>query len=467
MKLYNSLSLKKEEFEIKDNTVKMYVCGPTVYNYFHIGNARVFVVFDMLRRYFEFRGNKVVFVQNFTDVDDKLIKRAAEEGTTVKEVAEKYIKEYFIDAEGLGVKAATFHPRATETITEIIAIVEKLIENGHAYVRGGDVYFDTESFKEYGKLSHKDLESLEAGARIDVNEDKKSPYDFALWKAKKLEGEISWESPWGQGRPGWHIECSAMVNKFLGTEIDIHGGGQDLIFPHHENEIAQSECATGCSLARFWLHNGYINVDNKKMSKSLGNFFTVRDVAKVYDYQVIRYFLLSAHYRSPINYSADILEQSKNALARLQNCEQNIKFRASTAVDSPMSDAEKASLEVIAGKKAQLVEAMDDDFNTADAIAALFEIARIINTSLTADAISKAFIEEAGLVYAELLGLFGFETRKSAEDGNDAEIEALVAERTAAKKAKDYKKADEIRDKLKEMGVAIEDTPQGPKWKRL
>lgn len=467
MKLYNSLSLKKEEFEIKDNTVRMYVCGPTVYNYFHIGNARVFVVFDMLRRYLEYRGNKVVFVQNFTDVDDKLIKRAAEEGTSVKEVAEKYIKEYFVDVEGLGVKAASFHPKATETIPEIIAIVEKLIENGHAYVRGGDVYFDTESFKDYGKLSHKDLESLEAGARIDVNEVKKNPYDFALWKAKKLEGEIAWQSPWGEGRPGWHIECSAMVNKFLGTEIDIHGGGQDLIFPHHENEIAQSECATGCALARFWLHNGYINVDNQKMSKSLGNFFTVRDVAKVYDYQVIRYFLLSAHYRSPINYSAEILEQSKNALGRLQNCEENIKFRASSAVDTAMSESEANALKAIADKKLQLVEAMDDDFNTADAIAALFEIVRIINTALGAAEVSSSFIDEADKIYSELLGLFGFEIRKGEDGGNDAEIEALVAERTAAKKAKDYKKADEIRDKLKEMGVAIEDTPQGPKWKRI
>ena len=312
MKLFNTLSRQKEDFIIKNNEVRMYVCGPTVYNYFHIGNARCFVVFDMLRRYLEYSGNKVTFVQNFTDVDDKLIRAAKENGTTVPEIAEKFIGEYFTDARGLGVHDATVHPRATENIDKIIEIVEKLIENGHAYVSGNDVYFDSQSDSEYGKLSHYNMDDLEAGARIDVNDIKKHPFDFALWKGKKEEGEISWQSPWGEGRPGWHIECSAMVNKYLGTEIDIHGGGVDLIFPHHENEIAQSECATGCTLARFWLHNGHINVDNKKMSKSAGNFFLVRDAAGKYGYKAVRFFLLSSHYRSPINYSDDILSQPLN-----------------------------------------------------------------------------------------------------------------------------------------------------------
>jgi len=465
MKLYNTLTQQKDELTIKDNTVRMYVCGPTVYNFFHIGNARVFVVFDMLRRYLEYRGHKVIFVQNFTDVDDKLIKRALEEGTTVKDVAEKYIKEYFTDAEGLGVKMATFHPKATETIPEIIDMVSTLIEKGHAYVRGGDVYFDTESFAEYGKLSHRDIESLEAGARIEVNDDKKNVYDFALWKAQKEETEIAWDSPWGKGRPGWHIECSAMVNKFLGSEIDIHGGGQDLTFPHHENEVAQTECATGKCLAKIWMHNGYINVDNKKMSKSLGNFFTVRDVAEKYSYQTIRYFLLSPHYRSPINYSAEILDMAKGALERLQNCEENLAFRLKTATGDVLSDTEKTVLLAIDNKNAAMDDALDDDFNTADAISCVFEIAKMINTALAETNVSKAFIQRAYEKYRTLLVLFGLEIR--AEDkGDEAEIEALVAERTAAKKQKDYKRADEIRDTLGKMGIIIEDTPQGPKWKR-
>lgn len=465
MKLYNTLTQQKDELTIKDNTVRMYVCGPTVYNFFHIGNARVFVVFDMLRRYLEYRGHKVIFVQNFTDVDDKLIKRALEEGTTVKDVAEKYIKEYFTDAEGLGVKKASFHPKATETIPEIIDMVSALIEKGHAYVRGGDVYFDTESFAEYGKLSHRDIESLEAGARIEVNDDKKNVYDFALWKAQKEDTEIAWDSPWGKGRPGWHIECSAMVNKFLGSEIDIHGGGQDLTFPHHENEVAQTECATGKCLAKIWMHNGYINVDNKKMSKSLGNFFTVRDVAEKYSYQTIRYFLLSPHYRSPINYSAEILDMAKGALERLQNCEENLAFRLKTATGDVLSDTEKTVLLAIDNKNAAMDDALDDDFNTADAISCVFEIAKMINTALAEANVSKAFIRRAYEKYRTLLVLFGLEIR-TEDKGDEAEIEALVAERTAAKKQKDYKRADEIRDTLGKMGIIIEDTPQGPKWKR-
>ena len=466
MKLYNTLTRQKDELVVKDNTVRMYVCGPTVYNYFHIGNARVFVVFDMLRRYLEYRGYKVVFVQNFTDVDDKLIKRAAEENSTVPEIAEKYITEYFKDAQGLGIKPATVHPRATETVGEIIAMVEKLIENGHAYVIGGDVYFDTESFKEYGKLSHRDTEQQEAGARIEVNEDKKNSYDFALWKAQKEDSEIAWESPWGLGRPGWHIECSAMVYKFLGTEIDIHGGGQDLAFPHHENEVAQTECATGKCLAKIWMHNGYINVDNKKMSKSLGNFFTVRDVAEKYDYQVIRYFLLSPHYRSPVNYSADILEQAKGSLERLQNCEENLSFRLKNAVDGTITDNEKGILASIDVKVEEMNAAMDDDFNTADAISCVFEIAKLINTTLVGANISKAFLEKAFEKYHSLLVLFGLEVQNVAK-GDEAEIEALVAERTLAKKERNYARADEIRSLLAERGIVIEDTPQGPKWKRV
>lgn len=465
MKLYNTLTRQKDELVVVDNTVRMYVCGPTVYNYFHIGNARVFVVFDMLRRYLEYRGYNVKFVQNFTDVDDKLIKRAAEENSTVPQIAEKYIEEYFKDAKGLGINPATFHPRATETIGEIIEMVQKLIDNGHAYVMGGDVYFDTESYKEYGKLSHRDMESQEAGARIEVNEDKKNSYDFALWKARKEDSEIAWESPWGMGRPGWHIECSAMVYKFLGTEIDIHGGGQDLAFPHHENEVAQTECATGKCLAKIWMHNGYINVDNKKMSKSLGNFFTVRDVAEKYDYQVIRYFLLSPHYRSPVNYSAEILEQAKGSLERLQNCEENLSFRIKNAAGSEISDTEKATLEAVDKKTEEMKAAMDDDFNTADAISCVFEAAKLINTAMADASASKAFLESAYEKYHSLLVLFGLEI-KSNEQGDEAEIEALLAERTAAKKEKNYQRADEIRNVLAERGIIIEDTPQGPKWKR-
>jgi len=466
MKLYNTLTKQKDELVVKDNTVRMYVCGPTVYNYFHIGNARVFVVFDMLRRYLEYRGYNVKFVQNFTDVDDKLIKRAAEENSTVPQIAEKYIAEYFKDAQGLGIKPATVHPRATETVGEIIAMVEKLIENGNAYVSGGDVYFDTESYKDYGKLSHRDTEQQEAGARIEINEDKKNSYDFALWKAQKEESEIAWESPWGMGRPGWHIECSAMVYKFLGTEIDIHGGGQDLTFPHHENEVAQTECATGKCLAKIWMHNGYINVDNKKMSKSLGNFFTVRDVAEKYDYQVIRYFLLSPHYRSPVNYSAEILEQAKGSLERLQNCEENLSFRLKNGADCAVTESEKSTLASIDAKIEEMKAAMDDDFNTADAISCVFEVARLINTALADTKASKSFLESAYEKYHGLLVLFGLEVQNVAQ-GDEAEIEALVAERTAAKKEKNYARADEIRSMLAERGVVIEDTPQGPKWKRV
>lgn len=462
MKLFNTLTRKKEEFTVKDGKVRMYVCGPTVYNYFHIGNARCFVVFDMLRRYLEYKGNEVTFVQNFTDVDDKLIRAAKEEWTTVPAIAEKYIKEYYKDAHGLGVRDATVHPRATENIDKIIEIVEKLIATGHAYVSGSDVYFDSQSDNEYGKLSHHNMDELEAGARIDVSEIKKHPYDFALWKGKKEEGEISWPSPWGEGRPGWHIECSAMVNRFLGTEIDIHGGGVDLIFPHHENEIAQSECATGKPLARFWLHNGHINVDNKKMSKSAGNFFLVRDAAAKYGYKAVRFFLLSSQYRSPINYTEDTLLQSKAAVERLQNCLSNVEFAEKNAAGE-YSAEEKECVAFMEEKKAAFIDAMEDDLNTADAIGFLFEMTRAINTAVAHNC-SREFLDKVEEIYIPLCDLLGFGREEGTED--TAYIEEMIALRAEAKKAKDYAKADAIRNELKEKGIILEDTPQGVKWKK-
>ena len=462
MKLFNTLTRKKEDFEIKDGKVRMYVCGPTVYNYFHIGNARCFVVFDMLRRYLEYKGYEVTFVQNFTDVDDKLIRAAKEEGTTVPEIAEKYIKEYYTDARGLGVHDATFHPRATENIDKIIEITEKLIASGHAYVSGNDVYFDSQSDSEYGKLSHHNMDELEAGARIDVSEIKKHPYDFALWKGKKEEGEISWPSPWGEGRPGWHIECSAMVNRFLGTEIDIHGGGVDLIFPHHENEIAQSECCTGKPLARFWLHNGHINVDNKKMSKSAGNFFLVRDAAAKYGYKAVRFFLLSSQYRSPINYTEDTLLQSKAAVERLQNCLGNIDFAEKNAAGG-YSAEEKECVAFIENKKTAFIDAMEDDLNTADAIGFLFEMTRAVNTVI-AQTCSCEFIGKVKEIFVPLCELLGF--GREAETEDTAYIEEMIALRAEAKKARDYVKADAIRNELKDKGIILEDTPQGVKWKK-
>ncbi len=462
MKLFNTLTRQKEDFVIRNNEVRMYVCGPTVYNYFHIGNARCFVVFDMLRRYLEYRGNKVIFVQNFTDVDDKLIRAAKENNTTVPAIAERFINEYFTDARGLGVHDATIHPRATENIDKIIEIVEKLIENGNAYVSGNDVYFDSQSDEHYGKLSHYNMEDLEAGARIDVNEVKRHPFDFALWKGKKEEGEISWTSPWGEGRPGWHIECSAMVNKYLGTDIDIHGGGVDLIFPHHENEIAQSECATGCTLARFWLHNGHINVDNKKMSKSAGNFFLVRDAAGKFGYKAVRFFLLSSHYRSPINYTAEILSQAAAAVERINNCLGNIDF-AFKNVNSEISDNEKRSIDFLNEKKNSFIEAMDDDLNTADAIGFLFEMTRDINTVISNGA-SKEYLDAVNEIYIPLCELLGFGIEEA--DVDVAYIEEMIAKRTEAKKMKNFAEADAIRNELLEKGIVLEDTRQGVKWKK-
>lgn len=465
MKLFNDLTLTKEELGEKDHHVRMYACGPTVYNYFHVGNARCFVTFDLLRRYLEYRGNRVDFVQNFTDIDDKMIRRANEENTTVKEVADRYIKEYFVDAEGLGVKPATVHPRATENIESIISIIEKLIENKLAYESCGDVYYSARSFKDYGKLSGKNIDDLESGARIDVSEIKRDPLDFALWKASKPD-EPYWDSPWGKGRPGWHIECSAMVDKYLGKTIDIHCGGVDLTFPHHENEIAQSEGAFGVPFCRFWVHNGFINVDNKKMSKSLGNFFTVRDAAKTYGYPAIRYFILSAHYRSPVNFSAEILEQAQNSVQRLYHCEENLRFLLKNAEDKAMSDEEKAFLERLDERREAFIRVMDDDFNTADGIAVLFEAVKDINI-IAASSPSKSCLEKALSFYEEICGLLGFLKPAEEENGiSNEQIEELLCERTAAKKEKNYARADEIRSELVSKGVVIEDTPAGPKWYR-
>lgn len=460
MRLYNTLTQKKEEFvPIEPGKVKMYSCGPTVYNYFHIGNARPFIVFDCLRRYFEYIGYDVEFVQNFTDIDDKMIKKANEEGITVKELAERYIAEYFTDARGLGIKEATHHPRATENIQAIIDLVKKMEDNGYTYTVDGDVYFDVKKFKDYGKLSHQPLENLEAGARIEVGDKKKNPMDFTVWKAKK-EGEPFWPSPWSEGRPGWHIECSAMVNRFLGEHIDIHSGGMDLIFPHHENEIAQSECANGCTFANYWLHNGYINVDNRKMSKSLGNFFTVRDIAQEFDYEVIRFFMLSAHYRNPINFSHDLLKQAETGLERIYTCISNLQFKMANA------QGDKEEAEGLYSFRDRFVIAMDDDVNTADAISVIFDLVKFANTNID-DSYSASAIERVISLIKELGGVLGILSRKTEDDMLDEEIEDLIQQRTDAKKNRDFAKADRIRDMLKEKGILLEDTRQGVKWKRV
>ena len=459
MKLYNSLTRKKEEFvPVVPGKVMMYSCGPTVYNYFHVGNARPFIIFDALRRYFEYRGYKVDFVQNFTDIDDKMINKANELGITVKELADQYIAEYFTDAKGLGIKEATVHPRATENIDAIIDIVKDLEEKGYAYNVDGDVYFSPKKFKEYGKLSHQPLEDLEAGARINVNEDKKDPMDFALWKKQK-PGEPAWESPWGMGRPGWHIECSAMANKFLAHTIDIHSGGQDLIFPHHENEVAQSECANGCTFANYWLHNGYINIDNRKMSKSLGNFFTVREIAEEFDYEVIRLFMLSSHYRSPINFSKTIMESAKSALDRLYNCVSDLEFKLSNAGFDAMTEDEKKFKEVLEGYKTKYIDALDDDFNTADGISVIFEIVADVNKNVSAES-SKEMISFALDLIRELTGVLGL-LSKDKKDEISPEIQSLLDARAEARANKDWAKSDEIRDALKEMGIIVKDTAQG------
>lgn len=463
MKIYNTLTRTKEEFvPIEPGKVRMYACGPTVYNFIHIGNARPLCVFDVLRRYLEWRGYDVRFVQNFTDIDDKIIRRANEEGTTYDKISEKYIAEFEKDARGLGVKPATVHPKATENIDEIQSIIATLIEKGFAYVApNGDVYFRTRKCKDYGKLSHQPIDDLESGARIAVGEQKEDPLDFALWKAAK-PGEPFWKSPWSDGRPGWHIECSAMARRYLGETIDIHGGGQDLIFPHHENEIAQSECANGVPFAHYWMHNGYINVDNKKMSKSLGNFFTVRDVAEKYGYEPIRFFLISSTYRNPINYSMEIIEQGIAALERLYNCKSALAFAAAHAPDGEM---DAAFAEKLTARREQFIAAMDDDLNTADAIAALFELVRDINLMLADGKATDKTVAAARALFAELADVLGL-LYAQKEDAADEEIDRLIAARTAARAAKNWAEADRIRDELKAQGIVLEDTPQGVKWHR-
>lgn len=459
MRIYNTLTRKKEEFKpIDKNNVKMYSCGPTVYDYFHIGNARPFIVFDTMRRYLEYVGYKVTFVQNFTDIDDKMIKRANAEGITVKELGDRFIAEYYKDAEAIGVRPATVHPKATENIDAIIDIIKKLEENGYAYAVDGNVYFRTKRFEEYGKLSKQPLEDLELGARIDINERKDDPMDFALWKAKK-DGEPSWESPWGEGRPGWHIECSAMANKYLGATIDLHSGGQDLIFPHHENEIAQSECANCKPFSNYWMHNGYINIDGKKMSKSLGNFFTVRDILKEYDGEIIRFFMLSAHYRSPINFADTLMEQAQSAVERVYTCIENLEFIKANAENIPCGDELKSELNACRDK---FCAAMDDDLNTADAIAAIFDIVYLANTKITS-ASGKEAIESALSLIRELGAVLGLFT-KTNERSLDDEVSELIEKRNKARAEKDWATADAIRDKLKEMNIVLKDTPDGVKW---
>lgn len=459
MKVYNTLTRKKETLEpIEAGVVKIYVCGPTVYNFFHIGNARPFVVFDTLRKYLQYRGYQVKFVQNFTDVDDKIINRAREENLTASQVSEKYIEEYYKDAAALNVTKADVHPKVSEHIPEIIEFVKTLVDKGYAYEVNGDVYFSTRKFDGYGKLSGQNIEDLESGARIAVGEIKEDPLDFALWKAQKEEDEIAWDSPWGKGRPGWHIECSAMSKKHLGDTIDIHAGGQDLQFPHHENEIAQSECCNGVPFANYWMHNGYITIDNEKMSKSKGNFFTVRDILKEYDGEVMRFFLLSGHYRNPINFSDTLMEQAKAGLARMQNAKENLKHLIANG-DGTMTDAEKDTLAGYDQYRQEFIAAMDDDLNTADAISAIFELITAINTAVK-DGASKEFAQKSLDVLMELASVVGL-LQKDGEAVIDDDVQALVNERQEARKAKNFARADEIRDLLKARGITLKDTPQG------
>ncbi|MDO4484956.1 MAG: cysteine--tRNA ligase [Bacillota bacterium] len=460
MKIYNTLTRKKEEFvPIEEGTAKIYVCGPTVYNFFHIGNARPFVVFDTLRKYLQYRGYKVKFVQNFTDVDDKIINRAREEHLTAPQVSEKYIEEYYKDAAALNVAKADVHPKVSEHIPEIIQFVQTLIDKGYAYEVNGDVYFSTRKFEGYGKLSKQNIEDLESGARIAVGEIKEDPLDFALWKAQKEEDEIAWDCPWGKGRPGWHIECSAMSKKHLGDTIDIHAGGQDLQFPHHENEIAQSECCNGVPFANYWMHNGYITIDNEKMSKSKGNFFTVRDILKEYDGEVMRFFLLSGHYRNPINFSDSLMEQAKAGLGRMRNAKENLKHLIANG-QGEMTDAEKEALAGYDKYRQEFIAAMDDDLNTADAISAIFELITAINTAVK-DGASKEFAEKSLEVLMELATVVGLLQQDNDDEAVDDDIQALVDERQQARKEKNFARADEIRDMLKARGITLKDTPQG------
>ena len=468
MRVYNTMTKKKEEFvPLVPGKVSMYVCGPTVYNLIHIGNARPMIVFDTVRRYMEHKGYEVNYVSNFTDVDDKIIKKAIEEGITAEEVSQRYIAECKKDMADMNVKPATTHPLATQEIDGMIDMIATLIEKGYAYpAADGTVYFRTRQFKEYGKLSHKNLDDLRAGNRsllVSGEDQMEDPLDFVLWKPKK-EGEPSWPSPWCDGRPGWHIECSVMSKKYLGEEIDIHAGGEDLIFPHHENEIAQSECCNGKEFARYWLHNAFLNIDNRKMSKSLGNFFTVREIGEKYDLQVLRFFMLSAHYRSPLNFSADLMEASKNALDRIINAVENLKFLAGNGAEGEMTEAEQKEVEGLAEFEKKFDEAMDDDFNTADAIAAIFELVKYANSNVTAEN-TKAFINTVKEKIVSLADILGLIVEKE-EEILDSDIEKLIEERQAARKEKNFARADEIRNLLLEKGIVLKDTREGVKWER-
>ncbi len=468
MKIYNTLTKKKEEFvPIEPGKVRMYVCGPTVYNLIHIGNARPMIVFDTVRRYMEHKGYRVNYVSNFTDVDDKIIKKAAEEGVDASVISERYIAECKKDMASLNVRPATTHPLATQEIDGMEEMIRTLIEKGHAYVaKDGTVYFRVNSFAEYGKLSHKNLDELEGGKRsllVSGMDQKEDPLDFVLWKPKK-EGEPFWESPWCDGRPGWHIECSVMSKRYLGEEIDIHAGGEDLIFPHHENEIAQSEAANGKPFAHYWMHNAFLNIDNRKMSKSAGNFFTVRDILEKYDPMVLRFFMLSAHYRSPLNFSAELMEAAKNGLERIRTAVSNLQFLLANAKEGPVEEAEQGLLCQAGEYVKKFDEAMDDDFNTADALSAVFELVKFINTN-TGDGHTRAFLQALLEELTSLTDICGL-TVETKEQLLDAEVEELIAQRQAARKAKDFARADEIRSRLLEMGIVLEDTREGVKWKR-
>ena len=465
MKVYNTLTRTKEEFvPLEEGKVKMYVCGPTVYNYIHIGNARPFIIFDTLRRYLEYRGYDVTYVQNFTDVDDKIINRSHEEGISPEEVAAKYIKEYFVDCDGLGIKRATVHPQVTDNIQQIIEFIKELEDKGYAYAVNGDVYFDTNKFEGYGKLSGQKQEDLEAGARIEVNDQKRHPMDFVLWKAKK-EGEPGWDSPWGEGRPGWHIECSVMSKRYLGETIDIHAGGQDLTFPHHENEIAQSEARSGKTFSKYWMHNGYININDEKMSKSKGNFFTVRDISKLYDLEIVRFFMLSAHYRNPVNFSDEMLNQAKAGLERLYNTKEKLEFTLSNLVESPLTEKEVELVKELDDFRQKFIDAMDDDVNTADAVSVIFELAKLINSNVDENS-SLEFAKKCLDELNELTGVLNIVNKKK-DTVLDKDIEELIQKRTDAKKNKEFQLADDIRQQLLDMGIVLEDTRQGVKWKRI
>ena len=468
MKLFNTLTRRKEEFvPLEEGKVRMYVCGPTVYNLIHIGNARPMIIFDTVRRYMEYKGYEVNYVSNFTDVDDKIIKKAIEEGVSAQEISERYIAECKKDMDGMNVKPATTNPQATQEINGMISMIQTLVDKGYAYpAADGTVYFRVKKFKEYGKLSHKNLDDLQSGFRslqVSGEDQKEDPLDFVLWKPKK-EGEPAWQSPWGEGRPGWHIECSVMSKKYLGEQIDIHGGGEDLIFPHHENEIAQSEACSGKCFSRYWMHNAFLNIDNRKMSKSLGNFFTVREIGEKYDLQVLRFFMLNAHYRSPLNFSADLMESSKNALERILTAVENLKYVAEHASLQEMTEEEVLKLEETKKFEENFDDSMDDDFNTADAIAAVFDLVKFANTNV-AEGSSKAFADALRGKIQSLCDILGIITEKKAEL-LDADIEQLIEERQAARKAKNFARADEIRNELLEKGIVLEDTREGVKWKR-